>query len=138
MQVTGAGGPRLRSPQSAGRTSRASGFALAGAASAAAAAPAAAPAAISGLLALQDLPEPAVERRRRALGRGRSLLERLDELRLGLLDGSVPLDLLRRLQGELARKLELADEPRLERLIEAIDVRCAVELAKLEAAATEG
>jgi hypothetical protein len=137
MLVTGAGGARLRSADTAGRAPPAAGFSLAGPRTAATAAPAGAQPPLGGLLALQDVPEPTAERRRRALGRGRSILDRLDELRMGLMAGAVPLDLLRRLQCELDRRIDVADEPRLQGLLDAIEVRCAVEMAKLETAARD-
>jgi hypothetical protein len=137
MQVTGAGGARLRSADTAGRARPAAGFSLAGPGIAATAGTAGALPPLGGLLALQDVAEPTAERRRRALGRGRSILDRLDELRLELLAGAVPLDLLRRLQGELGRRVDVADEPRLQGLLDAIEVRCAVEVAKLETAARD-
>ena len=85
---------------------------------------------LAGLLAVQAVGEP-VERRRRAVRRGHDLLERLEELRLGLLDGSVPLASLRRLRLDLVRS-EPVDEPVLREVLAAIELRAAVELAKLE------
>ena len=62
-----------------------------------------------------------------------AMLERLEELRFGLLDGSVPLASLRRLRLDLVRS-EPVDEPVLREVLAAIDQRAAVELAKLELA----
>ena len=87
---------------------------------------------LAGLLAVQAAGEQG-ERRRRAVRRGHDLLERLEELRLGLLDGSVPLASLRRLRLDLVRS-EPVDEPVLREVLAAIDQRAAVELAKLELA----
>jgi hypothetical protein len=72
------------------------------------------------------------ERRRRALGRGRGLLDRLDQLRLGLLAGAVPAPLLARLRADLEATVPAAGDPVLDRILAAIDLRCAVEIAKLD------
>jgi hypothetical protein len=96
--------------------------------------PASAIQAPTALLGLQDVAPTAADVRRRGLRRGRTLLDRLDEVRLGLLEGAVPLPALRRLRSELARTAEVDGDPRLRALLEAIDLRCTVELAKLEAA----
>lgn len=95
---------------------------------------AAAPVAAAGLfLAVQDLPD-ATERRRRAVRHGWTLLDRLDDVHLALLDGAPPLAALRRLRLERALPAPPADEVGLALLLAAIDVRIAVELAKLERA----
>ncbi len=82
------------------------------------------------MLAVQAVDEPA-ERRRRAVRRGHSLLDCLEELRLGLLDGSVPVASLARLRMVLAGG-DLAAEPALRATLVAIELRAAVEIAKLE------
>jgi hypothetical protein len=92
-------------------------------------------AATTALLGLQDVTQVNLERRRRAVRRGRDLLDGLDELRLALLDGAVPLPALQQVRTQLAEKVEVDADPGLCRVLEAIEVRCAVELAKLEAAA---
>jgi hypothetical protein len=90
-----------------------------------------APASLGAMLALQAVADPA-ERRRRAVRRGHALLDRLEELRLGLLEGGVPQASLRHLRSGLAGD-DLADEPQLRAVLEGIELRAAVELAKLEA-----
>ena len=85
---------------------------------------------LGAMLAVQAVDEP-MERRRRAVRRGHSLLDRLEELRLGLLDGSVPVASLARLRMELAGG-DLAAEPALRATLVAIELRAAVEIAKLE------
>ena len=137
MRVTGSSGPRIGPPDS-GRPAPTPGFRLSGPASAAPPSPASAPSATGALLGLQDIALPAADRRRRAIRRGQSLLDRLDELRRGLLDGAVPLAALQGLRSELGRAAGLDGDARLRGLLDAIDVRCAVEIAKLEGAGTIG
>lgn len=135
MRVVGMAAPR---PGSAGGVTRAAvpfDLPRGEAAHPASAAPVAAPGILAGLLSLQDVALPSAERRRRALDRGRSLLERLDELRLAILTGAVPQALLDRLGGEAGQVARLDDDPHLQRLLDAIDLRCAVEAAKLESSA---
>jgi hypothetical protein len=85
---------------------------------------------LSTLLSIQELPD-ALTGRRRALQRGNSLLDRLEDLRLGLIAGIVPRERLQQL-AELARSArDSVDDPRLAELLDHIDLRVAVELAKL-------
>jgi len=66
---------------------------------------------------------------------GEDLLDRLDELRLALLDGRVTTALLRRINDALALRPPPGSDPRLEALLDEIELRAAVETAKLERAA---
>ncbi|MFZ1428861.1 MAG: flagellar assembly protein FliX [Geminicoccaceae bacterium] len=136
MRVTG---PSPQSRASPGRgIERPGGSAafpmLGGAVSATACGPAvAAPAAaaLGMLMALQSLPD-ATERRRRAMRRGRDLLERLEQLHLALLEGTLPSSVLDGLRRHLADDAGKADDRSLQLLLAEIEVRAAVELAKLE------
>jgi hypothetical protein len=106
---------------------------LAGEPAAAPATPAPALNSLDGLLTVQEVPDPLAVRRR-VVQRGDSLLDRLEDLRLGLLAGSVSrerLDELARLAGS-AR--ESVADPHLAQVLDEIDLRVAVELAKLDAA----
>jgi hypothetical protein len=67
---------------------------------------------------------------RRALARGRNLLDELDQIRLGLLDGGVPEAALRRLAGLLGGDRSAAADARLDAVLDEIELRAAVELAK--------
>ena len=96
-------------------------------------APSAAPAAgINSLLALQEIEDPGTKRRR-AAQRGDRLLERLDEIRRGLLAGTLPHTALTRLRQELGEARAATLDPRLDEVLGEIELRAAVELAKLEA-----
>jgi hypothetical protein len=59
------------------------------------------------------------------------LLDRLDELRLGLLGGRLSMAALERLTLLVAENRGKVDDPRLTQILDEIEVRAAVELAKL-------
>ncbi len=88
---------------------------------------------VDALLALQEVDESG-ERRQRSRKRGDDLLDRLDEIRHGLLIGGVPRAALQNL-SELVRirRQEIAD-PQLQDVLDEIELRAAVELAKYEQA----
>jgi hypothetical protein len=86
--------------------------------------------AVEGLLSLQEVAD-GQGGRRRAIARGEELLAALDELRDALLVGVLPrarIAALVRLAGEAA---PLVDDPRLAEILAEIELRAAVELAKL-------
>ncbi|BBF91840.1 flagellar assembly protein FliX [Blastochloris tepida] len=90
---------------------------------------AAAPArALDGLLMVQEA-DPR-ERRRRAIARGRMALDLLDEVKLALMAGANLGPALARLEQAAATLRENSGEPGLEAVIDAIELRVAVELAK--------
>ncbi|HEV2548476.1 MAG TPA: flagellar assembly protein FliX [Stellaceae bacterium] len=97
-------------------------------------APAAAPATVSALdalLTVQEIPD-ATAGRRRAVQRGEALLDRLEDVRLALLTGVLPRERLEEL-SRLARTNRAAiTDPRLSAILDDIDLRVAVELAKLD------
>jgi len=89
-----------------------------------------APGPVDALLALQEVAnEP--NRRAQARRRGEELLDRLEELRLALLEGRLPLDMLERLGALVTLHRGKIDDPRLEQVLDEIELRAAVELAKL-------
>lgn len=75
--------------------------------------------------------EDAGERRRRQTRRGNDLLDGLDRLKAALLAGRVPIVDLERLKAMLAARREATDDPRLDEILAHIELRAAVELAKL-------
>lgn len=88
---------------------------------------------VDALLALQDVGGP-LERRRRAVGRAGRILDELDKMKVSLLEGGLgphDLELLRRAVRE---ERSNTDDPRLEAVLDEIETRAAVELAKLERA----
>ncbi len=97
------------------------------AASAAATAPASA---VDALLALQEI-NPDRGGRKRALQRGNELLDKLDEIRHGLLMGRIPLDRLEALARLVREQKPALADPKLAEVLNEIELRVEVELAKL-------
>ncbi len=85
---------------------------------------------VDALLALQEVPEDPGGRNR-GRRRGEELVNRLDELRYVLLAGCLWLGAMERLAAMVAAKRGQVDDPRLARVLDEIEVRAAVELAKL-------
>jgi hypothetical protein len=107
-------------------------FAVSGPDAPRAAAAANAPRAVAGidaLLALQALDGP-TDRRRRAARRGRMVLDALEEMKLGLLAGSLDGGALRKLRSAVAILAEGSGDTRLDGVLAEIELRAAVELAK--------
>ncbi len=89
---------------------------------------------VDALLALQDVGGP-LERKRRAVGRAGRILDVLDEIKLALLDESLNLGQLDRLRRAVRDERAHTDDPKLESVLDEIELRAAVEIAKLEQAA---
>jgi hypothetical protein len=87
--------------------------------------------ALAGLLSLQEISDE-LTGRRRAVARGERLLDALDGLRLALLAGTLPRAQLAALAQLAQEHAALADDPRLAEILAEIELRAAVELAKLE------
>ncbi|MAO90401.1 MAG: flagellar biosynthesis protein FlgI [Rhodospirillales bacterium] len=91
---------------------------------------------IDALLALQgvdsvDATEPDAKRRNKAaLDRGEDLLDQLDEIRIGLLSGGLSRQRLVQLQAALSQRASGALDPKVKSLVDDIELRVAVELAK--------
>ncbi len=85
---------------------------------------------MDALVALQAN-EDATERKKRQVKRGHDLLDGLDRLKAALLGGMVPHGQLAQLKGQLEATRDMTDDPRLEEVIGHIELRVAVELAKL-------
>lgn len=71
------------------------------------------------------------ERRKRQARRGHDLLDGLDRLKAALLSGRVQVSELERLKTMLSLRREVTDDPALDEVIAHIELRTAVELAKL-------
>jgi hypothetical protein len=99
---------------------------------AAAARPASSIGSIDALLALQGV-EDATERRRRAVKRGRGALDALDELKLGMLAGSLDAGALARLKGMVGDLGDASGDAALDNVLAEIRLRVEVELAKFGA-----
>ncbi len=90
-----------------------------------------APSPVDGLLALQEVSD-GLARHAKARQRGEALLEELDRLRLDLLTGTLSKARLEHLAALTAAQRERIDDPHLAQIIEEIELRAAVELAKLD------
>jgi hypothetical protein len=84
---------------------------------------------IDALIALQGLEDPA-ERRRRTIKHGRRALDALDELKLGLLAGTLDQATLLRLKSAAADIKDSSGDENLDGVMAEIDLRVEVELAK--------
>ncbi|GAB4525623.1 MAG: flagellar assembly protein FliX [Roseibium sp.] len=84
---------------------------------------------MDALLALQEVDERA-ERRSRAARHGHSLLDTLESVRADLLSGLVSEDRLELLERQIAKRPQSGD-PRIDSVLEEIELRVKVELAKL-------
>jgi hypothetical protein len=88
---------------------------------------------MDALLALQEVGNP-LERKRRAVSRAGRILDVLDDLKLGLIDGTISAGELDRLARAVRDARERTDDPKLEAVLDEIEIRAAVEMAKLESA----
>ena len=86
---------------------------------------------LDALLALQSV-DMTVERRKKATQRGRTILDLLDALKLGVLDGTLNPAMLDSLSSAVGSAREATDDPTLEGILDEIELRAEVELAKLQ------
>ncbi len=133
MRVNGPSGPALvAAAAAAARRPAAGSFTITAPQSPAAAGPAVALRTLGGidaLVALQGVEDP-TERRRRAVKYGRRALDALEELKLGLLAGTLDRATLLRLKSVAADLVTGSGDDRLDEVLGEIDLRVAVELAK--------
>ncbi|MFN3834571.1 MAG: flagellar assembly protein FliX [Glycocaulis sp.] len=140
MRITGPGGPQGPSaPRRASGPNAGKGeFApsRSGAAPAAAGVtgtgPVAAVGSVEALLALQGGTDEAGARQR-ATERAFTLLDVLDDLKIALLEGGIPRAKLVRLMDTLKSRREQVSDPKLEAMLDEVETRAAVELAKYDA-----
>jgi hypothetical protein len=90
-------------------------------------------AAVDTILALQGV-EDSADERRRGVYHGDELLKLLDEVRDGLLAGGIPRLTLTRLAVAASKRREGFADPKLQNVLDEIELRARVELAKLEQA----
>ncbi len=86
--------------------------------------------AVGSLLALQESFD-ATTGRSRGRQRAEDLLAGLEDLRRGLILGNIPVSQLRLLADRLGQRMGNTGDPRLDGIIAEIELRVAVELAKL-------
>jgi hypothetical protein len=139
MKVTGAGGVSATTGARPARGGGGEGFRLPeagganGPAQAAAVSAAAGIMGVEALIALQEVGSP-LERRRRSVARAGRILDVLESVKVALLGGELgPAD-LDRLRRAVREERSSTEDPRLEGLLDEIETRAEVELAKLEMA----
>jgi hypothetical protein len=85
---------------------------------------------VSALLALQGIEDP-LTRRKRAMGRASRLLDMLDDLKLAMLEGAASPATLENLAKTVREERATTDDQGLNDVLNQIETRAAVELAKL-------
>ena len=85
---------------------------------------------IDALIALQGLEDP-TERRRQALKRGRLALDVLEELKIGLLGGTLSQSTLNKLQAAAGTLKDSSGDTGLDSVLGEIELRVEVEIAKM-------
>ena len=86
---------------------------------------------LDALLALQELDGP-LERRRRSVRRAGRILDELDGVKIALLDGGGVGAALSKLSDAVRQQRSETDDAKLEGVLNEIEVRAAVEMAKRE------
>lgn len=135
MRIQGANRPGTVAAGGGARRAEgaASTFSLAGGEQPASSATSSAPIAIAGLdalIALQSIDADAPRKKRKALRRGHDLLDRLDEIKAGLLCGTLSGEAIGQIVT-LIDGIEPSGDERLDELLADIALRAEVELAKL-------
>lgn len=87
--------------------------------------------ALDSILTLQGM-DDSMSGRSKGPSHGEQLLDMLDQVRDGLLAGGVPRSTLNRLAVAVGRRHEDFADPRLQGVLDEIELRAHVELAKLE------
>jgi hypothetical protein len=137
MRIVGPNGTGAAASNPSARRTSSGTFSLTEQEAPQAAAATSAPRAIGGidaLIALQGV-EDITERRRRVVRRGRTALDALDELKLGLLAGTLDVNTLNKLKSAAAGLKDASGDPALDGVMAEIELRVEVELAKMERSA---
>lgn len=145
IRVTGTGGPRATSSPKKTEKTKGAGKGFASALSQSTGSEGATPTAptdtvesavpvssVDALLSVQQVSDPADGRskKQQAMDWGKDLLDLLDEIRHDLLIGNVPQEKLHQIAREISVKKQNINDPRLESVLNEIELRAAVELAK--------
>ena len=86
---------------------------------------------VDALIALQEV-EDATTGRKRAMAQGKDMLDLLDNIRHGLLIGGISRGKLDSLVRAVKSEREAVEDPMLQEVLDEIELRAAVELAKHE------
>ncbi|GLR91520.1 flagellar assembly protein FliX [Bradyrhizobium sp. CCGUVB1N3] len=133
MRIYGPNGTTLGAPASQTRRTSSGTFVLPDTSSTQETKSASAPKAaanIDALLALQGIEEDPVERRKRSVARGKTALDVLDDLKMGLLSGNLDASTVMRLRDAAANLKSSSGDPGLDAVLSEIELRVEVELAK--------
>jgi hypothetical protein len=133
MRIYGPNGTTLGAPANGARRTSSSTFTLPDMSAAPETRSATAPKAtanIDALLALQGVEEDPVERRKRSVARGRTALDVLDDLKMGLLAGNLDASTVMRLRDAAANLKSSSGDAGLDSVLSEIELRVEVELAK--------
>lgn len=84
---------------------------------------------VDAVLALQSVPD-ALSGRRRAVKRAENMLDVLEDLKIDLLGGNVPQTRLDCLIGFVNAQRDKVNDPKLDEILDEIELRAKVELAK--------
>lgn len=84
---------------------------------------------IGAILGVQEV-DDATQRASKGKKRASQLLEQLDDVRMGLISGVLSKDQLLRLSSMVQSEKQAVDDPRLAEILDDIDLRARVELAK--------
>lgn len=87
---------------------------------------------VNSLFMLQEVDADEPRAKKQAVSDGYSALEYLDKIRVGLLCGTLSPTVLQNLEGLIAKWRRNFNDPKLAAIIDEIELRAAVELAKLE------
>lgn len=88
-------------------------------------------ASMDGILSLQEVPDASEDEKRRALyQRGEDILDRLGEIQREILSGAISVDRLQNLAQTLRARRESVEDERLQQIIDEIELRAEVEIAK--------
>lgn len=95
--------------------------------------PVAAMSGIGGLLGAQEVSEEELQRRK-SMKKGKLTLDALAELRDALIIGTLPIATIRNLEAMVAEERSTTTDPILNGILDEIELRAAVEIAKLQVA----
>lgn len=90
--------------------------------------------ALDALLALQQSGDALDSPRKRSVARAKTLLDQLERVRNALLGGGLPASQLAQLVDVVGKQREEIDDPALSEVLDEIELRARVELAKLDVA----
>ena len=133
MRISASNATMMTPAGSAARRTAASGFAVSEETATRSTGSAAGPRSVGGidaLIALQGVEDP-LERRKRAVKRGRLALDALDELKIGLLGGALSPGMLAKLQAAAGQLKLGSGSAELDAVLGEIELRVEVEIAKM-------